>query len=89
MGRLGKGLSVEAPEGVKGRSIQFEDGPYVFSTGRSDPKSRLWGWGRHRPSEAHLQEFEDLPDLVTRIEKGDLLRRTQSGSQYRVESPCD
>ena len=88
VGRLCQSLSVEAPEGVESRSVQFEDGSHVFPAGRSDPKSRLGGWGLHRPSEAYFEESEDLADPVARIEEGGLLRGAESGSQYRVESPC-
>ena len=88
VGRLDQGLSVEAPKGVESRSVQFEDGSHVSPAGRSDPKSQLGGWGLYRPSEAYFEESEDLADLVARIEERDLLRRTESGSQHRVESPC-
>ncbi|SVE45664.1 uncharacterized protein METZ01_LOCUS498518, partial [marine metagenome] len=83
VGHLGKGLSVEAPKGVESRSVQFEDGSHVSPAGRSNPKSRLGRWGLYRPSEAYFEESEDLTDPVTRIEEGDLLRRTESGSQHR------
>jgi len=88
VGGLCQSLSVEAPEGVESLSVQFEDGSHVSPAGRSDPKSWLGGWGLHRPGEAYFEESEDLADPVARIEEGDLLRGTESGSQYRVESPC-